>query len=143
MALGYPDSATGAGPTASIARLVKSQPIHSSVHPPASHLPPIHQPFHTHIYTSVYAYISPSNPTAGHPPTDPSISTSIQHPPLIYSSTHLSIIHSSTHHSIHHLSSHSSTHHPYTCQSIHCLSTHLLFIYPSTLPAHLPSAVLL
>lgn len=74
--------------------------------------------------TSVYAYIRP--------PTDPSISTSIQRSSIIHPSIHPPI-----YSSIHHLPTHSSTHHPHTpaspsivyphtyCPSIHlsCLPT--------------------
>lgn len=141
MALGYPGSATGAGPAASTARLVTSQFIHSPFYSPASHhlafhLPPIHQSFYTHTHTSVYAYISPSKRTSDHPPTNPSISTSIQRSSIIHPSVYPPSIHPpTTHLSIHHL----STHHPYTCQSTHCLSTHPLFFYPSILPACPPA----
>lgn len=99
MAFGYPDSATGASPAASTARLVTSQPIHSSIYPPAITWPYIYLPS---ISPSIHTYISICIHQTTHPPIHPSAHSSslrllfiypLIPPPMYPSIHHLSTIH--------------------------------------------------
>lgn len=137
MAFGYPDSTTGAGPSASTARLVTSQSIHSSIHPPAIIWPSIYLPS---ISPSIHTYMHQYMHTSDHLPTDPSFSTSIQRSPIIHPSIYSSSIHPPTTY----LSIYPSSIHPFIYPSsihlsVHPLSVHTplvpLSIYPACLPA--------